>query len=672
MPHFIKTGFWALEQKGYKGWLKLEDIIGGGSSGVVEVTYTALQTLISSSALSPGTIYKITGFNKNMPIGGPSNPNGFLPEVLYDDGTNAGVTIYMQAITKNTLSNDGHGEFYNPVYGDQTTYNNTDGTGLYGIWDGDNPDPLEVPAYTIDQVVFWGGYAWRNVTGNVGTADDVITLSADWEKLPYYNSPHYELVIDAISVDWDNGIVIRRTNVENQITVEFNADQYWWWMGLYSSIQTNPISVMGWGLYSKITPEQLDDDFYGISNVKVINSVCETVNFKGEGFLNIDMDSSYLFVNYIGRNTYISELNFKFYSSFDGNTLIDTSIYNNTLTNGYIINNTFNSGNISTNALTNGYITNNTSTDGIISENTLTSVSYISNNTLDNFSNVYNNILINSNISENTLTSSYITNNALGSNGSIYINTLTNGNINGNTLDNGNINDNTLDNSSININTLNNSGNINSNTLDSSSGISINTLNNSGNISNNTLDSSSGISINTLDGGSISNNTLDGGTINVNTLDGGTINVNDLTNNSNIDFNTLTNNSAINENELTTDCIINNNILTNDSGITTNTLTSGSAIDFNTLQKSSINNTDLLTAKFISNNNLNFSEFIFTNVSKQVRFNNVENCKIISDIGLASFIYDAYYKLIFKRRDSTIRLGYYNNSDVFTVVAVNA
>ena len=610
MPHFIKTGFWALEKKGYNGWLKLEDIIGGGSSGVVEVTYTALQTLISSSALSPGTIYKITGFNKNMPIGGPSNPNGFLPEVLYDDGTNAGVTIYMQALTKNTLSSDGHGEFYNPVYGDQTTYNNTDGTGLYGIWDGDNPDPLEVPAYTIDQVVFWGGYAWKNLTGNVGTADNIITLSADWEKLPYYNSPYYELVIDAISVDWDNEIVIGRTNIENQITVEFNADQYWWWLGLYNVIQTNPISVMGWGLYSKITPEQLDNDFYGISNLRIINSNCETVNFKGAGLLNIDMDSSYLYANYIGRTTYISELNFKFYSSFEGNTLIATSIYNNTLTNGYITNNTFNSGSISDNTLTNGYIINNTSTDGIISENTLTSVSYINNNTLDDFSNVYNNTLINSNISNNALTSSYINNNTLGSSGSINDNTLTNGNINGNTLDNGGITGNTLD-----------------------------------------------------DGGGITSNTLTNSCI---------INENELTS-GNIKFNTLTNNSTINENKLKkNDCNINNNTLNNNSNINGNTLDDGSGIDFNTLQVSSIINTDFRAADFISNNNLNSSTFIFTNLDGAVQFNNVYNSSLSEDLSTAIHIYAAYYKQIFQRPDATIRLGYYNNSDVFTVVAVNA
>jgi len=639
MPHFIKTGFWALEKKGYNGWLKLEDIIGGGSSGVVEVTYTALQTLISSSALSPGTIYKITGFNKNMPIGGPSNPNGFLPEVLYDDGTNAGVTIYMQALTKNTLSNDGHGEFYNPVYGDQTTYNNTDGTGLYGIWDGDNPDPLEVPAYVIDQVVFWGGYAWRNVTGNVGTADNIITLSADWEKLPYYNSPYYELVIDAISVDWDNGIVIRRTNVENQITVEFNADQYWWWMGLFNyftGLQTNPISVMAWGLYSKVTPEQLDNDFYGISNLRIINSNCETVNFKGDALLNIDMDSSHFFNNYMGRGCYIDEIIIKSFSSIRNNILTDNSyIYSITLEHN---------GNINSNTLgNNSAIDNNTLTiNSFIQGNTLDGGSYIQNNTLTNGSGIDNNTLSNSSSIQNNTIITY------------------RGSINNNTLDSGStIDNNILDSSGIIGNTLNN-GNIIGNAL------------NNGIINNNTLDNGSGINGNTLDNGGITSNTLDNGGIISNTLTNSCIiNENELTS-GNIKFNTLTNNSTINENKLNNDCNINNNTLDNNSNITGNTLDDGSGIDFNTLQVSSIINTDFRAADFISNNNLNSSTFIFTNLDGAVQFNNVYNSSLSEDLSTAIHIYAAYYKQIFQRPDATIRLGYYNNSDVFTAVAVNA
>jgi hypothetical protein len=378
MPHFIKTGFWALEQKGYKGWLNLNDIMGGGGgASVITVTYTELQSLIASSSLVPGSIYKITGFNKNMPEGSPENPNGYLPVVLYDDGTNSGITIYLQAVTNNTLSESGHGEFYNPKYiysydepfnpltvssrpyvtfrdsydgrvgenildGEFTilhstdsgnyylinftswtqggagggfsytrqlitptmdepiisftkadygsevdviepgvleitrgsngviynaalessavpndsplgtewsrngisTYNNTDGTGLYGIWDGDNPNPSDIPAYQVDQVVFWGGYAWKNITGNVGTSLNVLDLDpTDWEKLPYSNTTYYQKVIDEIKVDLNNGILIGRTNIENQITVEFNTDQYEWWIGMYDTIKSNPISV---------------------------------------------------------------------------------------------------------------------------------------------------------------------------------------------------------------------------------------------------------------------------------------------------------------------------------------------------------------------------------------------------------------------------------------------
>jgi uncharacterized protein YjbI with pentapeptide repeats len=385
------------------------------TSGIL-ITYEEIQTLILNNELSPGAIYKITGFNKNMPIEGLENPNGYLPEVLYDDGTNSGITIYMRAITTNTLSSSGWGEFYNPKYGDQTTYENTDGTGLYGIWDGDNPDPLEVPVYAIDQVVFWGGYAWKNLTGNVGTADNVITLNSDdWEKLPYSNTTYYESVIDEVKIDWNNGIVIGRTNIENQITVEFNADQYWWWMGLYDDIQTNPISVMGWGLYSKITPEQLDDEFCGISNLHIINSNCETVNFKGAGLLNIDMDSSYFTNNYLGKNCYIDETIMRIFSSIQGNTLTNSYIYSNTLTNGNINN------------------------------NTLTNNSYIQANTVTN-SDINGNTLTNSNINFNTVTDS-----------NINVNTLTDSIINGNTLTISSINNSTLTNSNIQLNTLTNS-----------------------------------------------------------------------------------------------------------------------------------------------------------------------------------------------------------------------
>jgi len=667
--------------------ITITGITSGGQS-VISVTDSELYDKIINNELIPSTVYKITGFNKNMPIGGLENPNGALPVVLYDDGTDSGVTIYMKALTTNTLSSSGWGEFYNPKYiytyneafnpltvssrpyvtfrdsynnrvgngilndilndrfnilhsletdnyylinflswtqggngggfsytrqlitpemdepiitftktnyGDEvdiieegileitrgvngviynttlessanssvspegtewsrngmSTYNNTDGTGLYGIWDGDNPDPLEVPEYTVDQVVFWGGYAWKNLTGNVGTAENVITLNSDdWEKLPYSNTTYYESVIDEVKVDWNNRIVIGRTNIENQITVEFNADQYWWWMGLYDNVQTNPISVMGWGLYSKITPEQLDGEFYGISNLRIINSNCETVNFKGAGLLNIDMGSSFFNNNYIGKGCYVDE----------------------------IIIRTF------------GYIQNNALTDFV----------YIYNNTLEN--------------------------------GGIQFNTLTNNTyINSNTLDNGYIQFNTLDNSYINSNTLDNSY-IQSNTLDNSS------------IQSNTLDNSS-IQSNTLDNSSIQSNTLDNSYVNNNTLD----------NNSSIQSNTLTNNSYIRINTLDNNSYIQSNTLTNISFIQINTLDNNSYIQSNTLTDSffSFNSSGTLTSKTLQK--------IYA-----------RNVTLNENISAATDIFLNVEKNIYTRLDGTKRLSYFNNSDVPTIVNVNA
>ena len=330
------------------------------SGGVIVTNYPEVVALMSSGSLVKGATYKIGGFNKNMPVG-PLNPNGYLPEVLYDDGTNSGITIIMQALTGSELATSGYGEFYNPKYGDETTYNNTDGTGLYRIWDGDNP--VAVPAYQVDDVVFWGGYAWKNLLGNVGSDIDILNLDpVEWEKLPYSNSTWYELVIDEIKVDWNFGILIERYNPENQVRVAFNADEYYW-NGLYTNVQCSPISVMAWGLYSKYA-EGLTASYYGIGSVEVINSYCETVSFKGNIFgYNKLFDYSFVYNNYFGKDSYVKS-----------NTLDGSQMYSNTLNNNSSIN------------------TNTLDNNSYIYINTL-DVSQIYDNTLDG-SSIYNNTLI--------------------------------------------------------------------------------------------------------------------------------------------------------------------------------------------------------------------------------------------------------------------------------------
>jgi hypothetical protein len=237
-------------------------------------------------------------------------------------------------------------------------------------------------------------------------------------------------------------------------------------------------------------------------------------------------------------------------------------------------------------------------------------------NTLTNNSHIYNNTLTNN---------SRIYNNTLTNNSRIYNNTLTNSNIYSNTLTDSNIENNTLTDSNIENNTL------------TSSNIENNTLTNS-NIYSNTLTSSS-IYDNTLTSSDINNNTLTNSNINNNTLT------------SSINNNTLTN-SSINNNTLT-DSNIQSNTLIN-SNIYSNTLTDSSIYN-NTINDSTFDfsSSGTLTSKTISNIEANYADSNF-------------------DISAATIIFGGYSKQMFRNGAGTTRLGYYNASDVFTVVNVNA
>jgi hypothetical protein len=403
---------------------------------VIDAYYVEIQSMMSLGTLKPGATYRIKGFNKNMPNGSPENPVAYLPEVLYDDGTDSGITIIMQAVSPTEMATSGYGEFYNPKYGDETTYNNTDGTGLYRIWDGDNPDPLNVPAYQVDDVVFWGGYAWKNLFGNVGSAVDVFNLDpTEWEKLPYSNSTWYELVVDEIKVDWNNGILVERYNPENQVRVAFNADQYQYWMGFnYTTPTTSPISAMAWGLYSKVTPEQLNG-FYGISNVNAINSICETVSFKSFDFVNINLNDSYIYNNYFGKDSNFDLIDCTSYSTIQLNSWVGSIMDSCILDYGYIQDNILTNSYMYNNRLNNSsYINSNTlNNNGQIIWNNLNGNCWIISNVMDNSTISYNQLSNNSYIQFNDLDTSIIYNNSLinstfdfGASGTILTSTLTN------------------------------------------------------------------------------------------------------------------------------------------------------------------------------------------------------------------------------------------------------
>ncbi len=599
---------------GGTGNVTIDVTAGPGGGGVTTVTYTALQALIAGGTLVPGTIYKITGFNKNMPAGGAGNLLGLLPEILYDDGNDLGVTIYMQALSTTELATSGYGEFYNPKYRDGSTYSNTDATGLYGIWDGNNP--TTPPTYVLGDVVFWGGYAWENTTGSDSPAVSIMDLDgSNWTKLPYSNATWYELVIDEIKVDWNNGIIVERYNAENQIRVSFNADSFAFSLALNQFLTNlflpsrSPISATAWGLYSKVTPEGINTGFYGISNLEVINSWVETVNFKGVYMQNNKFSESYYVNNYVGDGCGVAFNTIKGKSYIQNNTLSNTSYleYNSLENDCYIQGNILSNGYLGKNKLTHTvYIDTNTITDSSIQENIITEGEFA------NIKGILNNILTNSStIIYNELFYSVLSGNILLGNSEIKNNTISTSILSGNVLTFGWINSNTLEVSS----------QLNSNTL---SGISF------------------GFGI---------------CSIIANYLNSSKINDNEL-------FCILFPGSSTSLNTLQVASEIKLNIF-DSSNISTNSLTNVSIIQSNNFSVSSI------TQTFMNNGVLNVSAS-GTLTSKDFKQNTIKNATLSGNVTSATHIFSVYPTEIFKNSSGANRLSYFNGSDVLTVVNTNA
>lgn len=278
-----------------------------------DITYVEALSLVSTSTLKPGTLYRITGVHKNK-------VDVTIP-VLYDDGTNSGTTIYLTALTTSEFSTEGWGEFYNPRY-DQGTYGAVDGTGvyLYNIWDGDNPDAGVAPSYDADRKIIWGGYVWTNITGDLGTATSVVELEGtDWTKVAY-NTTDYAFVIDYIEYDWVNDWILRRRQAEPVIDVIFPF-QFWNSVENTQGIVLHGISVSQWG--NKFNK----DTELGTGLVICTDAYFEFCNFKGSKLLGFNLNNySFIKDNYYGINTAFKGVILNNYS-YIMNSTFDTGAY---------------------------------------------------------------------------------------------------------------------------------------------------------------------------------------------------------------------------------------------------------------------------------------------------------------------------------------------------------
>lgn len=178
------------------------------------------------------------------------------------------------------------------------------GRNLYNIWDGDNPNPLVTSPYAIDDVVYWGGYAWRNVNGNIGTAIDILTLDSEWEKIPYSNDTYYVKVLDEIEYDFANDWIQRRTSGTIDIFFPYaywhSAENNWFALSGFFSVTIHAISATQWGNPFR----DLEGDLYGVGLITANDAYLETINFKGKVLLGVTANHySLIHDHYWGYNT---------------------------------------------------------------------------------------------------------------------------------------------------------------------------------------------------------------------------------------------------------------------------------------------------------------------------------------------------------------------------------
>ena len=507
----------------------LKDHNGGLITNIdyTELSKNEVNTLISTSGLTTNRFYKINGVSKNK--------ENISNSVLYDDGTNSGISIYLQATSTYELNKIGYGEFYNPKYFSSDTYENLDNTGLWGIWDGEN-ETSRITGYTTGDITFWGGYAWQNLSGNIGSSVNTITLSSeDWSKIPYSSSTYYTKVFDYVIYDYTNDWLVERHDYINDIRVNASYD-YFLDNVNGSGDLAQPISLMQWG----------NNSTYLGYKISVDNSFVNLINFKGsELYLNTFINYSYLSQSYFGlySHFFLNYFDNSGLLAFIDNSYVNNNIFYNTGLYGFhFINNSNFYQNNYTNTNSYAHLLNNSSINN--NEILNSELGYINlNNGYINHNSINESNIENCNITGSTIYYNILSNNSqisyvdLDGEAEIYKNILdTNSHIRGINLISSSISQNKITDNS----TIGNYWGGVDNILYSSS------------VQHNTLDNNSVISYFNCTGSSINSNI-----INLNS----SLAYVDLINSS-VDYNTLTNESYFgDEIEITSSTISNNTLI---------------------------------------------------------------------------------------------------------------
>ncbi len=231
---------------------------------IIQKTFLDITMLMYYNELIPGVVYNITDAD----------------DLLYNQG---GTSLFLLALTPNTLDTTGTGKFYNPKYNNALIG--------YGIWDITN-------SYAPGDTAIWGGYVWTNQDGTPGDSIDSYNLeSASW-KLENYNDTLYNVVYDKIKYDIKkNRIVYRNEENVNEVSYNFSdLDKFNTEVSDYS-----PIKAFQWG--NVFYWDTVTGDYMGIGNQKITNSYNQNINFRGQAQYDITLSNySYMYDLYAQPN----------------------------------------------------------------------------------------------------------------------------------------------------------------------------------------------------------------------------------------------------------------------------------------------------------------------------------------------------------------------------------
>lgn len=262
-----------------------------------EVTYSEITSLISSSSLVPGTLYKIT-----------------------DRGDRG---LFFRALSNNILDKKGTRLMLCP-----TNY-------LPGIYSGIYNKGVWYPGMTAsaNQLAIWGGKVWKNNAGISGTASTILALDSNWtlvDKTTYSNG-EYEQKQFSIIYDVDNDWIQKQWDgYGNEVGKDytFMGQQ----IGTSSWISYNPCDITDWNLTKIILN---DNKSYGIGTYSYMNS-----NICPEGIFNNSTKGNYIKTFRISDNNCSSIYNNRvciiIYNNTNGGSINDNNLYtidNNITTN---------------------------------------------------------------------------------------------------------------------------------------------------------------------------------------------------------------------------------------------------------------------------------------------------------------------------------------------------